>query len=124
MSPAVRPDLRAYLGRRVAVVVDRPLGSRHPRHADLRYPVNYGFLPGTIAGDGAPLDAYVLGVAEPVCAATGVVIAVVERADDVGDKLVVAPAGQRFTAEQLAAALASRERFFAGRVVTASGGVG
>ncbi|MBQ9299025.1 MAG: hypothetical protein IJ214_00790 [Clostridia bacterium] len=36
----------------VHVVIDRPLGSRHPEHPDLVYPVNYGYIPGLPAGDG------------------------------------------------------------------------
>lgn len=50
----------AYLGQPVRVVVDRPLGTRHPRMGFV-YEVNYGYLPETTAGDGAEIDAYVLG---------------------------------------------------------------
>ena len=42
---------RTFLGRVVVVVMDRPLGSRHPRHGFL-YEVNYGYVPGTLAPDG------------------------------------------------------------------------
>ena len=48
---------------------------------------------GTLAGDGEPIDAYVLGVDVPVEVVTGTVVGVIERADDVEDKLVVAVAG-------------------------------
>lgn len=113
-------DLRPYLGQRVRVVIDRPLGSAHPRHPDLRYPVNYGELPGTISGDGAPIDAYVLGVDAPIATFEGIVIAVVARADDTEDKLVAAPAGVSYTREEIAAAIAFQERFFASTVIMAS----
>ena len=43
------------------MVIDRPLGSAHPQHPDLVYPVNYGYIPNTEAGDLDPIDAYVLG---------------------------------------------------------------
>ena len=49
-----------YLGKEVVVKMDRPLGSKHPKHGFI-YTVNYGFIPGTISGDGEELDAYVLG---------------------------------------------------------------
>lgn len=49
----VRPDLRALLGHRVEVTIDRPLGSRHPHHPDIVYPVNYGYLLNTVSEDGA-----------------------------------------------------------------------
>ena len=40
----------------VHVVIDRPLGSRHPRHPHILYTCNYGYVPGVIAGDGAEQD--------------------------------------------------------------------
>ena len=86
---ACRPDL-SWLGRRCRVTVDRPLGSRHPRFPDVRYPINYGFIEGTRAGDGCEIDAYVLNVDEPVAAYCGVCVAVIHRRDDDEDKLVIA----------------------------------
>jgi inorganic pyrophosphatase len=48
---------RGLLGQRVTVRIDRPMGSRHPRHGFL-YQVSYGYVPGVIAPDGEELDAY------------------------------------------------------------------
>ena len=110
-------DLTSYLGQVVQVVIDRPLGSLHPRHPDICYPINYGFLPGTISGDGAPIDVYVLGVDTPVETYQGVVIAVVAREDDVEDKLVVAP--RDFSREEIAQAVTFQEQFFTSTIVTA-----
>ena len=112
-----RPDLTSYLGTSVTVTVDRPLGSRHPCHPDVVYPVNYGELTGTTGGDGHPIDAYVLGIAEAVPTAHGVVVAVVLRADDVEDKLVVAPAGCRFSRSEIERLVNVQERFFASNIV-------
>ncbi len=44
-----RPDLTAYLDRVVKVIIDRPRGSRHPRHPGLVYPVNYGYVQSTLS---------------------------------------------------------------------------
>lgn len=114
-------DLTAYLGQRVRVVIDRPLGTCHPRHPNLRHPINYGYLPGTISGDGMPIDAYVLGVDVPVAAFEGAVIALAVRADDLEDKLVVAPLGRAFSRDEIAEAVAFQEQYFASSIVTASG---
>ena len=108
----MKPDLRPYLGQHVKVIVDRPLGSPHPRHPELIYPVNYGELPGTLSGDGHPIDAYLLGWNEAVNEATGVVVAVLVRADDTEDKLVVARDGTRWTAEQIMAQVQFQEQHF------------
>jgi inorganic pyrophosphatase len=99
------------------VVVDRPLDSRHPRHPDLTYPVNYGFIPNTRTGDLDPIDAYVLGIDVPVASFLGEVIAIVARRDVVEDTLVVAPAGTRLSTDEIADAVRFQERFFDGEIV-------
>lgn len=96
----------------VHVVVDRPLGSRHPQYADVVYPINYGYVPEAMAADGEPQDVYVLGVDRPLQAFDGEVIAVIRRQNDVEDKWVAAPTGMRFSREEIARATAFVERFF------------
>ena len=85
-----------YIGQTLRVIIDRPLGSRHPQYGFL-YPINYGYLPGVPSGDGEDLDVYVLGMSEPLITFTGVCIAVIHRLDDSDDKLVLAPPGMQFT---------------------------
>ena len=80
----------ALLGKIVKIKIDRPLGSKHPKH-DMIYEVNYGFVLGTKAPDGEEIDAYLLGVSEPVDEFTGKCIAIIHRKDDDDDKLVVVP---------------------------------
>jgi inorganic pyrophosphatase len=67
----------------------------------LDYTVNYGFLPGVTGGDGEEQDVYVLGVSEPLETFTGRIIGVVRRNDDNEDKLIAAPEGMTFTAEEI-----------------------
>lgn len=100
------------IGRTVTVTVGRPLGSRHPEHADLVYPVNYGYVEGVPAADGDDQDAYILGVDEPVGAFAGRVIAVIHRFDDVEEKWVVAPDGMPYTPDEIARRVWFQERFF------------
>ena len=100
------------LGSMVKVIVDRPLGSYHPRHPDLYYPINYGYVPGVLAPDGEEQDAYILGIAEPLEEFVGKVIAVIHRFDDVEEKWVVAPEGMRFSAEEILATVAFQEQYF------------
>jgi len=87
------------------------MGSRHPEWGHL-YPVNYGSVPGVRAPDGEDLDAYVLGVFEPVETFTGRCIAVIRRLDDEDDKLVVVPEGVVYSDEQIRALTEFQERYF------------
>jgi inorganic pyrophosphatase len=114
----MKPDLRDYIGKTVKVIIDRPLGSTHPRHSDIIYPVNYGYLPATVSGDGMEIDAYVPGITTPITDFEGVVIGVIVRDDDNEDKLVVAPAGMIFAPEQIQDAIDFQERFFVSHIVT------
>lgn len=96
----------------VTVTIDRPLGTCHPKHPDIFYTVNYGYVEGIPAPDGDWQDAYVLGVDKPLAAFTGTVIAVIHRHDDVEEKWVVAPEGVTFTKTQIQKAVHFQERFF------------
>lgn len=106
-----------FLGKIVKVKIDRPLGSKHPKH-DMVYKVNYGFVPGTKAPDGEEIDAYVLGVNEPVEEFTGKCIAIIHRLDDNDDKLVVVPENFReMSDEEILKATNFQEKYFKPTVV-------
>jgi inorganic pyrophosphatase len=40
------------------ITIDRPKGSLHPRHSDMIYPLDYGYLEDTIAADGDGIDVW------------------------------------------------------------------
>lgn len=101
--------IRAYMGKLVHVVVDRPVGYQH---GDITYPINYGFIPGVIAGDGEEQDAYILGVTEPLAEFDGQVVGAVRRINDCEDKLVVAPVGQVYHQGQIAETVHFQEQYF------------
>ena len=109
-------ETKDYIGRTVLVKMDRPYGSKHPKHGFI-YPVNYGYIPNTISGDGEELDAYVLGVFEPVDEFKGKVIAIVNRTNDDDDKLVVCPEDKNYTNEQIDALTEFQERFFEHKII-------
>lgn len=100
------------LGKIVKVTVDRPLGSYHPEHKDMYYPVNYGYIEGIIAPDGEEQDAYILGVNIPVEEFTGKIIAVIHRNNDVEEKWVVAPENVFFTKEEIFELVKFQEQYF------------
>lgn len=108
----------SYLGQIVEIEIDRPLGSTHPKHPDLIYPVNYGFIPGVFGGDGEEMDVYLLGVDKPVSKYSAQIIAIVHRLNDEEDKLVGAPVGTHFTKTQIEKSVAFQERYFKTEVET------
>ena len=92
------------------------MGSKHPKHGWI-YPVNYGYIPGTLSPDGEELDAYVLGVNSPLQEFFGECIAVIRRKNDDDDKLVVVPAGVSLSDEEIREFTHFQEQFFESEIL-------
>lgn len=106
-------QVESYLGKTVKIEIDRPIGYVHHKgEKTLVYPINYGYIPGVLGGDGEELDVFLLGVDEPVSTYEGRIIGIVYRADDVEDKLVMAPDGVSFTAEEIARVVYFQEKYY------------
>lgn len=101
--------MHALLGTLVHVEVDRPIGYRH---GNTVYPINYGYIPGLMAGDGEEQDAYILGTDTPLTSFDGQVVGAVLRKNDCEDKLIVAPVGMRFHQGQISEAVRFQEQYF------------
>lgn len=104
-------DSKDYIGKIVTVTMDRPMGSTHPKHGFI-YPVNYGYIEGTVSGDGEELDAYVLGEHKPLDTFQGRVIAVIHRLNDNDDKLVVMADGRDYSNDAILALTEFQEKWF------------
>ena len=100
-----------FLNKEVIIKIDRKLGSLHPKHGFM-YMLNYGYIPDTKSPDGEELDAYLLGIFEPVESYEGKVIAIIKRTNDQDDKLIVVPKDKEYTNEQIEALTEFQERFF------------
>ena len=109
-------DIRQYLGKIVNVNVDRPVGSLHPKHG-FAYEVNYGYVPGTLSADGEEIDAYVLGVTEPLKKFSGRCIAIIHRTNDNDDKLVIAPEGLILSDEEIKKLVDFQEKWFKHKII-------
>ena len=103
-------DSKNFIGKEVNIVIDRALGTKHPKHGFV-YTVNYGYVPNVISGDGEELDAYLLGVFDPVENYKGKCVAVIHRIND-DDKIIVVPEGVNYTDDQIKALTEFQERFF------------
>ncbi len=111
------PNAIDYIGQIVTVSIDRPKGSRHPKYPEQIYLINYGFVPNTLSGDGEELDAYILGVEEPLENFVGECIAVIRRTTDQDDKLIVVPRGVTLSDEEIKTATWFQERHFEGTIL-------
>ncbi len=105
-----------YIGKTITVKIDRPFGTKHPKHGFI-YPVNYGYIPNTVSGDGEELDAYVLGVFEPIEDFAGKCIAIIHRTNDDDDKLVIVPDGVEYSDDAINALTEFQERYFEHEII-------
>ena len=93
--------LKQLIGKEVEVIVDRPLGTKHPKYKKTKYEVNYGYIKDILASDGEYQDAYILGINKPVEVFKGEVIAIIHRLSDVEDKLVVSIPSVEFSDKEI-----------------------
>ena len=103
----------SYLGKTVRIKIDRPIGYVHKKPGKtLVYPINYGYIPGVLGGDGEELDVYLLGVDDPVEEFEGRIIGIVYRQNDVEDKLIMAPAGAAFDKKTIEKQIDFQEKYY------------
>lgn len=114
----MRSEIYKMLGNTVTVKVDRPMNTYHPKHNDIFYTINYGYVENLMALDGEEQDAYILGVDTPVDSFTGKVVAVIHRLNDVENKLVVAPQNSEFTEEEILKQVEFQEKYFDIEIIT------
>ena len=114
-----KEQVKSYLGKTVKIGIDRPIGYVHKKeNYSLTYPLNYGYIPGVLGGDGEELDVYLLGVETPVEEYECRIIAIVHRHNDVEDKLVGAPIGMSFTKEEISNAVHFQEQYYDSEIET------
>lgn len=109
--------MQNIIGKKVRVIIDRPLGSYHPKYPETFYPVNYGYIEESIAGDGEYQDAYILGVDRPIKLYEGYVIAIIHRYNDNEDKWVVVNEEVKLSKAEIIKQIIFQEKFFSFEVI-------
>ena len=107
--------VKHYLGKTVEVEIDRPIGTPHPKHPEIIYPINYGYIPNVFGGDGEELDVYILGIDKRIeegDRTTVKIIGIVYRKNDVEDKLVGAPETVVYTPEEIERIIHFQEQYY------------
>lgn len=126
LNPVPQDEYQDIIGQTVKGKIDRPMGSYHPRHKDLYYPVNYGYVDGITGGDGEEQDVYLLGETSAVMDFVGKVIAVYHRYDDKETKWIVVPCDEKGiirsdiktpNKDEIYAQIAFQEQFYSGVLV-------
>ncbi len=108
-----KQQVKSYLGKTVKIKIDRPVGYVHKKeNYSMTYPINYGFIPDVLGGDGEELDVYLIGVNEPVTEFECKIIAIVHRHNDIEDKLVGVPVGMSFSKEEIEATIYFQEQYY------------
>ena len=117
-TDVVTADFSDVLGLSVSGTIDRPLGSAHPKYPEMIYPINYGYVDGVFAGDGAEQDVYVFGTAHPLKTFTGKVVGVYHRLNDNEDKWIVSLNGESLRPEDILDAISFQEQYYMGELYT------
>ena len=111
---------KKFLNKIIDIKIDRPLGSKHPKHGFI-YPINYGYVPNTMSGDNEELDAYILGIYEPLETFTGKCIAIIHRTNDNDDKLIIVPENKSFSNNEIRVLTDFQEQYFESIIIRPDG---
>lgn len=109
-------NAKTFLGKSVNIEIDRALGTKHPKHGFI-YELNYGFVPNTVSGDGEEIDAYVLGINEPIKQFSGRCVAIIHRTNDNDDKLIVVPENFEIADEEIERLTDFQEKWFKHEII-------
>ena len=106
-----------YIGKEVDIIIDRPVGSVHPKYPEHVYLLNYGYVPNSISGDGEELDCYILGEYKPLKEYKGICIAVIRRKNEEDDKLIIAPKDKKFSNSEIKMLTDFQEKYFQSEII-------
>lgn len=106
--------LKEMIGKSITVYIDRPIGFKND---EIIYEQNYGYIKEFKALDGEYQDAYVLGVDSPLKTFTGKVIAIIQRKEDIEDKIVVCDMNKTFSKEDIEKKVSFMEKYFKHKII-------
>ena len=117
LTEELKSNYLSLIGKKVEVVMDRPIGAEHPKHPGIFYPINYGYIDGLLGGDGEEQDVYVLDADFPLEKCEATVIAVVHRYDDDECKWVASYTGTKHSAQEIAGTIRFQEQFHDSEII-------
>ena len=109
-------NTKQFIGRRVKVIVDRPLGSTDPECGYI-YPINCGRVPDESANADSKLDAFILGLCEPINTFEGDCIAIIEKQGEHIGQLIIVPSGAALSDEAIRESFRFHDSFVDSRII-------
>lgn len=113
----IRKKMESMIGHTIKVYVDRPIGSHHPKHNDIIYPINYGYIKEIIADDKEYQDVYILGEDKALDCVEGKIYAIIERENDNEDKLIVVTNNKEYSNEEIRKLVDFQEKYFKYKII-------
>lgn len=113
----IREKMENMIGQEIKVYVDRPIGSTHPKHNDIVYPINYGYIKEFVAADNEFQDAYLFCEEDNIVEYEGYINAIIERENDIEDKLVVVPKGKDCSIEEIKEKVNFQEQYYKYKII-------
>ena len=97
-------------------VIDRPVGFEDS--FGNVYPINYGYIPELMGGDGEEQDVYIVShdQQQPLEVFTGKLVAIIHRCDDIEDKWVLASLDEKVNKGLIAEQTYFMEQYFDSRI--------
>lgn len=110
-------DYKSFLGKEYEITVNRPIGATHPKHPEIIYPINYGYIAGVFAEDGEEVDVYILGSKKPCQKCMAKIIAIIHRLNDDENKLVAKVDDKEYTKDEIRSLTHFQEQFYDIKVI-------
>ncbi len=118
MKEVAIQEAKRNIGKSFSVMIDRPFGSSHPKHPNIIYPINYGYIPGLIGGDQEEQDVYVIDSQEQSKVLNVTIIAVIYRQDDVETKWVgVVDHTKHYTNQEIMDIVHFQEQYYTSQII-------
>ena len=107
-------SLKSLINKEVTVYIDRPIGYNHN---GIIYTQNYGYIKEFKALDGEYQDAYILGINKPIEIFEGKVLAIINRKNDIEDKLIVCGKNEDYTDKEIRQLIDFQEKYFKYKII-------
>ena len=110
-------NYKSFLGNEYDIIIDRSAGSTHPKHKNIVYPINYGYIEGIMAEDGEEVDVYVLDIVKPVKKIKAKIIAIIHRLNDDENKLVAVASDKIYTNDEIDKITNFQEQYYKHKII-------